>query len=530
MTHIGTLDALQLSIILKHYEAQLQTGRLLISTNDRCTEVYIYQGNVVAVTTDQPRTSLIRRLLRAKMISMQQLHTMSTGIRKAVSQEGIDKPYSDKQVACELMQLGIIDRKQLEQWIRKETSQELKLLLVNTHGKVDFEEHLTPPDDLLYVLPEEDMDFIPAKKAQSQVKKDSEDTVTFVSNVRQIAASAPTVANPVLRTALLTDIDSIPVDKGSFTLDDVRTEVVPIPKIANPFLKWEVLLILVVLLVAGLAHGINMFHYPYYESDEGTYLSQAWAIFHLGRLSYYTYWYDHAPLGWIQIAIWAAITGGFNAFGTPMNSGRIFMLVLQLGSTLFLYRIARVSSKSIVVATIVALLFALSPYGIYYHRRILLDNIMTFWMLLSILALLARRLSLKHVWLSATALAIGILSKEVIVFLIPVLVYFVWVRTDKSHRAIALISWLVIVCVICSFYPLMAIVKGELFPTGTLLGGNNPHVSLLASASFQDSRGNDGGLLSLQSSFWLNFQSWRLSDPILVIGGSLCALLSTFFL
>src|SRR5262249_54139544 len=54
--------------------------------------------------------------------------------------------------------------------------------------------------------------------------------------------------------------------------------------------RWEALLIVVVLLIAVLAQGINMFHYPYYEDDEGTYISQAWAVVHLGRLAYYTYW------------------------------------------------------------------------------------------------------------------------------------------------------------------------------------------------------------------------------------------------
>ena len=44
--------------------------------------------------------------------------------------------------------------------------------------------------------------------------------------------------------------------------------------------KWrenwkEIGLFLVVLTIAGLAQGINMFGFPYYENDEGVYLSQA---------------------------------------------------------------------------------------------------------------------------------------------------------------------------------------------------------------------------------------------------------------
>ncbi len=189
----------------------------------------------------------------------------------------------------------------------------------------------------------------------------------------------------------------------------------------------EWLLIAAILLAAALLHGINMFHFPYYEDDEGTYMSQAWAIVKEGLLAPYTYIYDHAPVGWILIALWTSLTGGFHTFGSVIDSGRVFMLLLQLGSTFMVYRIGRSLSNSVLVATIVVMLFALSPYGIYFHRRVLLDNITTFWMLLSILLLVSQRLSLKRVWLSATALGISVLSKELTIFLIPALAYLVYV-------------------------------------------------------------------------------------------------------
>ena len=44
----------------------------------------------------------------------------------------------------------------------------------------------------------------------------------------------------------------------------------------------EQLWVAALLLVAILAHGVNMFGFPYYESDEGTYISQAWAVASLG--------------------------------------------------------------------------------------------------------------------------------------------------------------------------------------------------------------------------------------------------------
>ena len=61
-----------------------------------------------------------------------------------------------------------------------------------------------------------------------------------------------------------------------------------------------------VLLVAALFTGFNMFRFPNYEPDEGTYMGSAWALFEHGNLSYYTYTYDHPPFGWFQIGAWAS--------------------------------------------------------------------------------------------------------------------------------------------------------------------------------------------------------------------------------
>jgi 4-amino-4-deoxy-L-arabinose transferase-like glycosyltransferase len=292
----------------------------------------------------------------------------------------------------------------------------------------------------------------------------------------------------------------------------------------------EELWIVAILLVAALAHGINMFNFPTYVGDEGIYMSQAWAVAKEGRLAPYTYDYGHAPLGWIQLAIWSMLTGGFHTFGMTINSGRVLMLIMQVGSTFLLYRIARSISHSVTVASLACLLFALSPFAIYLHRRVLLDNITTFWMLLSIILLVSGRFSLKRVWLSAAALGISILSKENTGFLVPVLTYLVFLLADESHRWFATIGWTAIVCCIVSMYILMAILKGELFPEGTLLGGTNPHVSLIYSLLWQSGRQRDGGLFDFNSQFWHMATIWAHAEPLLVIVGSLFALISAFLL
>lgn len=289
---------------------------------------------------------------------------------------------------------------------------------------------------------------------------------------------------------------------------------------------WEALLIVTLLVAAGLAHGINMQNFPYYETDEGTYMSQAWAVVHEGQLAPYTYWYDHAPLGWIQIAVWAVLTGGFHRFGTAVESGRVLMLLMQLGSTYTVYRIGRRVSGSIFAATLSTLFFALSAYGIYYHRRVLLDNIATFWMLVSIVLLVEKRVTLSQVWLSGLALGVSILSKEDTSFVFPALALLVFIRLDKSQRWFATIGWVTIVLSIVSTYFLFAILRGELFPTGTLLGGTTPHVSLLGTLEYQASRGSDGGVLNLNSIFWGTTRDWIRQAPGLVVGGTVAALLA----
>lgn len=291
---------------------------------------------------------------------------------------------------------------------------------------------------------------------------------------------------------------------------------------------WEWWLIGAVLLIAALAHGINMFHYPYFEDDEGTYMAQAWAILHQGQLAPYTYFYDHAPAGWIQIAAWELLTGGNATFGGAIQSGRVLMLLFHLGSVYLVYRIGRDVSGKPLTGLIAALLFTLSPNEIYFGRRVLLDNICSFWLLLSVTVLIPGRLTLTRVWTSALAFAISVLSKELTVFTLPVLAYLIYWRAGQQQRLMAFANWLTIVCSVCSLYVLMAAIKGEVFPTGTLFGGPRPHVSLLGSLAWQSSRGKDGGVFQSNSGFWNWAHTWILDDPILVVGGTL-SMIATLF-
>ena len=76
--------------------------------------------------------------------------------------------------------------------------------------------------------------------------------------------------------------------------------------------RWASLLIvtaLVIVCIGATAH--NIMNNPIRFKDEGVYIAQAWAIPNLHSLAHYTYWYDHPPLGWIQMSLWATLTNGW---------------------------------------------------------------------------------------------------------------------------------------------------------------------------------------------------------------------------
>lgn len=291
--------------------------------------------------------------------------------------------------------------------------------------------------------------------------------------------------------------------------------------------KIELIVLLFVLIVAGIAHGYNMFHFPYYENDEGTYMAQAWSVLTQGKLAPYTYWYDHSPMGWFLIAFWNLISGGFFTFGLSVNSGRVFMLVIHLVSTLFVYLITKKLTKNTLASILASLIFSLTPLGIYYQRRVLLDNIMIFWVLFSFYLLIGTGRKLRHFFASALTFGIAVLTKESAIYFFPVFIYIVYSQAHKIHRSFAVVKWIAISITIISVYVLYAVLKGELFPSGTLLGGNNPHVSLIETLTYQMSRSGEGNFLNPNGAFQWNLRThWLAKDSLIILFGAFSTLFS----
>lgn len=284
--------------------------------------------------------------------------------------------------------------------------------------------------------------------------------------------------------------------------------------------------VLTLSVLSGLiTHGYHLFLYPLYSTDEGIYMERAWSLLHEGRLDPYSYIYDHAPGGWILIAAWnSVLPHHFETFGNPVNSGRVLMLLLHAGSTVLLFQIARkFSGGGLLAPAIATFLFNFSPLAVYYQRMALLDNMMVFWVLLSIYVLLRRESGVfAGVW-SGLAMGIAVLTKENALFFVPSIFYLL-TRTvaNRPYRRFAINFWLFAVGGALSVYVLFATLKGELFPSGDnfSLTHHSGHSSLLYELWYQVHR-NQGTLFS-RGSFL--YTMWLPKDRFLVVGG--CAALA----
>ena len=277
------------------------------------------------------------------------------------------------------------------------------------------------------------------------------------------------------------------------------------------------------LAVAALAHGLNMGGYPAFSlaDDEGIYVSQALAVLSGQGLAPYTYTYDHAPGGWLQLALWYLGTGGPATFGTPIDSARVLMLFLHLGSSFLLFRVARRLGGGAIAAAVAVLLFSLSPLGVFFQRMVLLDNVMVFW-LLAALALVLRPPGRAATVGAGVAFGIALLSKETALILAPV--YLALLVRRAGWRQTAL--WAAAVVLTCLPYPVYALLRGELWPVSDpylpYVIGNDAlaRPSLLSTLGWQLTR-YGGGFWSLDNNFfWYLRHDWLWRDATLLAAGA----------
>ena len=233
------------------------------------------------------------------------------------------------------------------------------------------------------------------------------------------------------------------------------------------------------LIVVGLVQAQNMFGFPYYQHDEGTHIANGWSIATTGELSPYTYSYEDPPVGTMLLAVWNLATGGPSAFGFPVNSGRVLMLILHVITTGLIFMLTRKLANSTLAAIVATLVFAFSPLAVSLQRVVLLENIMIVWLLASFYLVIGEDRTLMHYLGSALLFGLAVLSKGSALFFLPALLYVILATAHQHHRRFASTMWVALAVFMVSFYPLYAQMKVELFPEGSALGGDFPHVSLI---------------------------------------------------
>jgi hypothetical protein len=273
----------------------------------------------------------------------------------------------------------------------------------------------------------------------------------------------------------------------------------------------DIALLLPVLVLVGAVHAWGMQVNPQRLDDEGTYVSQAWAVMHWTTLAHYTYWYDHPPLGWILVALYSAVTGAFTRAPNAVAAGRELMLILQLVSATLLYVLARRLGLRRVFAAGAVLLFSLSPLAVELHRVVYLDNIATTFILGAFVLALSPERRLAAFAGSGLCFGLAAMTKATSLLLLPVLAWLLWRASDRRTRGYSLAVAGSVFVLTGSFYLLFAALRGELLP-------GPGHVSLADGVAFQlFSREASGSPFDPSSPSHQIVAGWLQRDPWLVV-------------
>ncbi|WP_374230786.1 ArnT family glycosyltransferase [Streptomyces sp. UNOC14_S4] len=261
-----------------------------------------------------------------------------------------------------------------------------------------------------------------------------------------------------------------------------------------------------------VVQGWNVTGYPALSDDEGTYLAQAWAVQKGQGLAHYTYWYDHPPLGWLQIAVLTWFPSLVSPDALSVAPMRCAMLPVSAVSAVLVYVLGRRIGLQHWAAGLAMVLFGLSPLSVVLHRQIFLDNIAVMWMLLAFCLAASPRRHLWHQFAAGLAAAVAVLSKETILVVLPALLLTLWRHSHRETRKFAL-TGAVMSCLLAGLvYPLFALLNHELF-------AGPDHVSLAAGVKYQMSRAGTGFLFARHSPARQVLSSWLYYDRVLPVGG-----------
>jgi hypothetical protein len=284
-------------------------------------------------------------------------------------------------------------------------------------------------------------------------------------------------------------------------------------------------LVLFGLAIIARALAVSSARFPALADDEGTYVAQAWALRTRGSLSHYTYWYDHPPLGWVQLAFLTVVgrplTWLAGSTGSAVLDARRMMMIPALTSVVLVYVLARRCGIGRAYALLAMFAFGLSPLSVSMLRQVYLDGLALPWVLAAFVLVLSPRCRLWAFAASGTCFAIGVLSKETMLVLLPALVVALWYRCDRRTRAFCVTAFAVPCALLVLGYPLFAFLKGELMP-----GAH--HVSLSQALWFQlAGRASTGSALIAGTgsrgilATWVTQDAWLLAAGLVALPGAL---------
>ncbi|MFD3595708.1 ArnT family glycosyltransferase [Nocardia sp. NPDC058640] len=310
------------------------------------------------------------------------------------------------------------------------------------------------------------------------------------------------------------------------TLTELRPipEIVAAPTPPEPTTrlrgKVDGVVLAVLLPLIAIVQGTNIGNYPAFSDDEGTYLAQAWAVGTGHGLTHYTYWYDHPPIGWIQISLFSWLPELLSPYEMTAANGRFVMLGAVLVSATLLYVLARRLSMRPWAAGLAVVLFALSPLSVELQRQIYLDSIAVPWMLGAFVLATSPRRGLGVHMAAGLCAAMSVLSKETMVLVIPALVYTLWTSSHPTTRKFTVIGAGVSFVLAIAFYPLYALLKNELLP-------GSGHVSMLDGVAWQlHSRAGTGALWASDSLAHMLLTKWLTVDAVILVGGAVAVVVA----
>lgn len=284
----------------------------------------------------------------------------------------------------------------------------------------------------------------------------------------------------------------------------------------------SLLWLLPLLALTAVARAVNLAGTPQRFDDEGTYVAQAYAVLRWGALSHYTYWYDHPPVGWMQIAGYLGATGALDRHSSSVAAGREAMVAAAVISALMLWMLVRRIGFGRPTAALAVTLMAVSPLAVQFQKSVYLDNVATPWLLATFVLLTTRRRSLSAFVGAGLCFAVAVLSKETYLLAAPAVVWVALRSAPRSTRRYGLSLAAAVFALVLSCYGVLALLKGELLP-------GPGHVSLTDGIAFQlVRRVSSGNVLDPSSLAHQAVAQWLSLDAVLPAAAAIAAVIGLF--